>query len=86
MIERKDLVEGKEYFMDNSRKTKGVFKGREDNSIFFDCDENSPYSRSNKKGKEHLTPFKSEGEGFLKVENEVVITDENLELIKELGN
>ena len=67
MIERKDLVEGKIYFIDGSRRTKGVFKGRDEDTIYFDCDENSPYARTNKPGKEHLTPFNEEGDGFLEV-------------------
>jgi len=68
MIERKDLVEGKEYFMDGSRRTKGVFKGRDKDAIYFECDENSPYHTSGLKGKEHLTHFDIEGDGFLEVE------------------
>ena len=67
MIERKDLVVGKIYFIDVTRMTKGVFKGRDADGIYFDCDENSPYSRSNLKGQEHLTPFDLEGDGFEEV-------------------
>ena len=66
-VGRKDLVEGKIYFMDSSRRTKGVFKGTDENGIYFDCDENSPYGRSNVKGQEHLTPFNEEGDGFEEV-------------------
>lgn len=66
-VERKDLVVGKIYFIDNNKVTKGVFKGRDENGIYFDCDEKSPYSRSNLEGKEHLTPFNEEGEGFKEV-------------------
>ena len=67
MIERKDLVVGKIYFIDGSRRTKGVFKGRDEDAIYFECDENSPYYRSNLKGKKHLTYFDAEGDGFLEV-------------------
>ena len=66
-VERKDLVEGKEYFIDTTRRTKGVFKGKDADGIYFDCGRKSPYSRSNLKGKEHLTPFNEEGEGFEEV-------------------
>ena len=67
MVERKDLKVGKIYFMDGSRRTKGVFKGRDADGIYFDCDKKSPYSRSNLKGKEHLTPFGLEGDRFEEV-------------------
>ena len=67
MIERKDLQVGKIYFIDVTRKTKGVVKGRDADGIYFDCDKKSPYSRSNLKGQEHLTPFDLEGDGFEEV-------------------
>jgi hypothetical protein len=64
IVERKDLVEEVEYFMDGSKRNKGVFKGREGDTIYFECDENSPYSRSIRKDKEGLVPFNDEGSGF----------------------
>lgn len=85
-VERKDLVEGKIYFIDNTRRTKGVFKGRYADVIYFDCDENSPYSRSNVKGEEHLTPFNEEGEGFEEVLLGDGLTDEDIQLINSLKN
>jgi hypothetical protein len=67
IVERKDLKVGKIYFMDGSRRTTGVFKGRDKDSIYFDCDEDSPYGRTNIKGKDHLTPFDLQGDGFEEV-------------------
>jgi hypothetical protein len=86
MIERKDLVEGKIYFMDNSRKTKGVFKGRDANGIYFDCNENSPYGRSNVRGQEHLTPFNEEGDGFEEVLLGDSLTQEDVQLLNSFKN
>ena len=67
LVERKDLKIGTEYFMDGSRRSKGVFKEREGDTIFFDCGKRSDYLTSLKKGKEGLTPFANEGDGFEKV-------------------
>ena len=85
-VERNDLVVGKIYFMDNSRRTKGVFKGTDEDTIYFDCDENSPYARSLRKGKEHLTPFDHRGDGFLEVPLGHGLTDEDLKLISSFSN
>jgi hypothetical protein len=86
-VDRSELVVGKIYFIDNSRRTKGVFKGKDEDTIYFDCDENSTYTRSNIEGKEHLTPFNDEGDGFDEVLIGDDLTDENLELIESiLGN
>jgi hypothetical protein len=67
LVERKDLVEGVEYFMDARRTDKGVFKGREGDTIFFDCGSKSSYMYSMRKGKEGLVCFGDEGDGFEKV-------------------
>ena len=67
LVERKDLVEGVEYFMDGSKRSKGVFKEREGDTIYFDCDADTPYAYSLRKGKEGLIPFADEGDGFEKV-------------------
>lgn len=67
IVERKDLVEGVKYFMDARRTGKGVFKGREGDTIYFDCDKDVPYARSIRKDKQGLVPFSDEGDGFEKV-------------------
>jgi len=85
-IERKDLVEGTKYFMDGSRKSTGVFKEREGDSIYFDCDADVPYARSIMKDKEGLVPFPDEGDGFEKVLIGDNLTDEDIELINSFEN
>ena len=67
LVERKDLVEGVEYFMDARRTDKGVFKGREGDTIFFDCGPKSSYMCSLRKDEEGLVCFADEGDGFEKV-------------------
>jgi len=86
IVERKDLVEGVEYFMDGSRRSKGVFKGRDRDSIYFDCDADVPYARSIMKDKEGLVPFADEGAGFEKVLIGDDLTDENIKLINSFKN
>lgn len=66
-VERKDLKVGKEYFIDGSRKEVGVFKGREVDSIYFDCGSNSSYYKTPAKGWEGLVAFMAEGSGFEEV-------------------
>ena len=84
LIERKDLVQGRIYFMDNSKNTKGVFKGRDEDTIYFDCDENSPYGKTIKDGRAHLTPFHTEGDGFLEVLLGDGLTDEDVQLLNSV--
>jgi hypothetical protein len=67
IVERKDLVEGVEYFMDARRTDKGVFKGREGDTIFFDCGSKSSYMYSMRKDREGLVCFGDEGDGFEEV-------------------
>lgn len=67
VVQRKDLVEGVEYFMDARRTDKGVFKGREGDTIFFDCGPKSSYMCSLRKDKEGLVCFNDEGDGFEEV-------------------
>ena len=85
-IERSKLVEGSQYYMDSRRDIKGVFKGRDKESIYFECDEHSSYWTSNTKGKEHLTPFNFEGDGFEEVLIGDDLTDENVQLLNSLNN
>lgn len=68
LIERKDLEVGKEYYMDDRKTLSGVFKGREGDSIFFDCGDQKDYSTSRKEGKKNFVPFWDEGDGFYEVE------------------
>lgn len=82
--ERKDLKVGKIYFIDNTKKTTGVFKGRDEDGIYFDCDEKSPYGRSNRIGQKHLTPFNTEGSGFEEVLIGDNLTEEDLILIEAI--
>ena len=86
IVERKDLVEGVNYFMDARRTDKGVFKGREGDTIFFDCDKRSDYLTSLRKGKEGLTPFADQGEGFEEVLIGDDLTEDNIKLINSLEN
>jgi hypothetical protein len=86
ITQRKHLVLNKIYFIDDSTKTKGVFKGRDKESIYFECDEHSPYWTSNTKGKEHLTPFNLEGDGFEEVLIGDDLTDENVEFLNSLND
>lgn len=67
IVQRKDLVKGVKYFMDKSRRDVGVFKGREVDSIYFDCGSNSSYYKTPAKGWEGLVAFTSEGNGFEEV-------------------
>lgn len=67
IVQRKDLVEGVKYFMDARRTDKGVFKGREVDSIYFDCGCNTSYYETPAKGWEGLVAFMSEGDGFEQV-------------------
>jgi hypothetical protein len=67
LVERKKLVEGVKYFMDARRTDVGVFKGREDGTIFFDCGVKSSYMCSIRKDKEGLVCFNDHGEGFEQV-------------------
>ena len=85
-VERKDLKIGTEYFMDGSKRSKGVFKEREGDTIYFDCDKDVPYARSIRKDKEGLVPFADEGDGFEQVLIGDGLTDEDLELINSLKN
>ena len=85
-VERKDLVEGVEYFMDGRRTDKGVFKGREDDTIFFDCGPKSSYMHSLRKGKKGLVCFGDEGDGFEQVLIGDNLTDEDLQLINSFSN
>ena len=86
ITQRKNLVLNKIYFIDDSKKTKGVFKGRDKESIYFECDEHSSYWTSNTKGKEHLTPFNFEGDGFEEVLIGDDLTDENVEFLNSLND
>ena len=54
-VKRSELVEGKEYFMDARKDIKGVFKGRDEDSIYFECEENKRYGLSGVR--EGLTVF-----------------------------
>ncbi len=69
-IKRSELVEGKEYYMDNSKLCKGVFVGRDVENIFFDCGMDTYYSLSKVEGKEHLIGFYNHDDfgPFLEVE------------------
>ena len=67
IIERKDLKVGTTYYMDNSRRDKGVFVERDQDSIYFDCGKDHTYYHSVMPGREHLVSFNAEGEGFEKV-------------------
>ena len=67
MIERKDLKVGTKYYMDGSKRSTGIFKERDGDTIYFDCDKDASYARSIRKDKEGLVPFPDEGDGFEKV-------------------
>ena len=86
IVERKDLKIGTQYFMDGSKRSKGVFKEREGDTIFFDCDKRSDYLTSLRKGKEGLTPFADQGDGFEEVLIGDNLTEENIELINSFKN
>jgi hypothetical protein len=60
---RAELVEGTMYYMDGSKRDKGVFMGRDEESIFFDCGEDTYYGTSRKKGKEKFVGFFHDGPG-----------------------
>ena len=66
--ERKKLKVGSTYFIDQSKRVKGVFVQRKGDTIFFDCGEDHYYYHSIVPGKEHLVSFMSEGEGFEEVQ------------------
>ena len=66
--ERSQLVEGKQYFMDARKDIKGTFKGRDENSIYFECEQNDRYGLS--VVREGLTAFGDDDDfgGFEEVE------------------
>jgi hypothetical protein len=66
-IERKDLVEGTKYFMDEDRDVTGVFKGRDEDEIYFDCEGSKKYYTSNKEDRKGLVMFSLGGVGFEEV-------------------
>ena len=66
IIERKDLKVGTTYYMDDSKVDKGVFVGRDEESIYFDCGNDHRYNNSKVPGMEHLVSFNLEGAGFEK--------------------
>jgi hypothetical protein len=66
-VERKDLKVGTTYYISGWKETKGVFVGRSNNSIYFDCGKDHTYYYSIMPGREHLVSFNTEGEGFEKV-------------------
>ena len=65
--ERKDLVVGKIYFRDGSKRTKGVFKGRDEDTIYFDCEGSDRYYTVRKGEWEGLVPFNDKGGNFEEV-------------------
>ena len=86
LIQRKDLKVGTKYYMDARRTDAGVFKGREGDTIFFDCGPKSSYLCSLRKGKEGLVCFNDEGDGFEQVLIGDDLTQENIELINSFEN
>lgn len=86
IVQRKDLKVGIKYYMDARRTDAGVFIGREDDTIFFDCGPKSSYMHSLRKGKEGLVCFNDEGDGFEQVLLGDDLTQENLELINSFEN
>lgn len=67
-VERKDLVEGKEYWMGRVGGVKGIFRGRSEASIYFESKDKGNYGFSHIEGMEGLIPFDLEGQGFIEVE------------------
>ena len=65
-VQRKDLKVGTVYYIDGLRQTKGVFVGRDNDSIYFDCGTDHNYYHSAIPGREHLVSFNLEGSGFEK--------------------
>ena len=64
-VERKDLVLGQAYYLDNSLKSVGVFVKRVETGIYFDCEGNVPYIRSSYEPTIGLVGFIMEGNGFI---------------------
>lgn len=62
--ERKDLKVGTTYYIDGMKQTKGLFVGRDNDSIYFDCGKDHIYYNSVMPGREHLVSFNLEGAGF----------------------
>ena len=85
-IERKDLVVGKIYFMDEDRYVKGVFKGRdeEEDAIYFDCKGYKRYFTSSRENRKGLVMFGLEGDGFEEVLIGDNLTEEDLALIESI--
>ena len=78
---RSELVEGKKYYMDNKKDITGVFKGRGENSIYFDCGVQSKYETSIIR--EGLVMFEDDDEytGFLEVKLGDDLTEESLQMM-----
>ena len=66
-VERKDLVPGDVYYLDNSLKVVGVFAKSTEYGVYFDCNDDVPYIKSSSKPIEGLVGFMMEGEGFIPV-------------------
>ncbi len=66
-VQRKDLKVGTVYYMGNHKRDKGVFVGRDEDSIYFDCGTDHDYYCSVIPGREHLVAFNLEGSGFEKI-------------------
>ena len=87
-IERKDLVEGTKYFMDEARDVTGVFKGRdeEEDAIYFDCEGSKKYYTSSRENRKGLVMFGLEGDGFEEVLIGDNLTEENIQLINSFNS
>ena len=42
-VSRSQLVEGQSYYMDGSKKAIGVFVGKDEDTIYFDCGDDDQY-------------------------------------------
>ena len=66
-VERKDLVVGDVYYLDNSLKSVGVFAMSTDSGVYFDCNDDTPYIKSSYEPHVGLVGFMMEGDGFIPV-------------------
>ncbi len=75
-VSRDQLVQGKQYYLLNDATYPATFVGRDDNTIYFKCDQKNPFMVENGEPFEGCIAFLSslcyeqEDDGFIEVDGE----------------